>query len=74
MIRKLTLALAASTIALSGAAVAQKAPAPAPVADLVKTVSIPHEVFKLDNGLTVIVHEDRKAPVVAVSIWYGVGS
>lgn len=74
MIRKLTLALAASTIALSGAAVAQKAPAPAPVADLVKTVNIPHEVFKLDNGLTVIVHEDRKAPVVAVSIWYGVGS
>jgi predicted Zn-dependent peptidase len=74
MIRKLTLALAASTIALSGAAVAQKATAPAPVADLVKTVSIPHEVFKLDNGLTVIVHEDRKAPVVAVSIWYGVGS
>jgi predicted Zn-dependent peptidase len=73
MIRKLTLALAASTIALSGAATATTA-APAPVADLVKKVSIPHEVFKLDNGLTVIVHEDRKAPVVAVSIWYGVGS
>jgi zinc protease len=73
MIRKLTLALAASTIALSGAAMAKTA-APAPVADLVKKVSIPHEVFKLDNGLTVIVHEDRKAPVVAVSIWYGVGS
>jgi zinc protease len=73
MIRKLTLALAASTIALSGVAMA-KSPAPAPVADLVKKVGIPHEVFKLDNGLTVIVHEDRKAPVVAVSIWYGVGS
>lgn len=35
---------------------------------------IPYEKFKLDNGLTVIVHEDKKAPVVAVSIWYHVGS
>lgn len=32
------------------------------------------ERFTLDNGLTVLVHEDRKAPVVAVSIWYHVGS
>ena len=30
--------------------------------------------FVLDNGLTVIAHEDNKAPVVAVSIWYHVGS
>jgi zinc protease len=37
-------------------------------------VRIPHEKFVLDNGLTVVVHEDRKAPVVAVSIWYHVGS
>ena len=37
-------------------------------------ISIPFEKFKLDNGLTVIVHEDRKAPIVAVSIWYHVGS
>ena len=28
----------------------------------------------LDNGLRVIVHEDRKAPIVAVNIWYHVGS
>ncbi len=35
---------------------------------------IPYERFLLDNGLTVIVHEDHKAPVVAVSIWYHVGS
>ncbi len=47
---------------------------PAPVADLVAQVDIPHEEFTLDNGLTVIVHEDRKAPIVAVSIWYDVGS
>lgn len=37
-------------------------------------VDIPYERFTLDNGLTVVVHEDRKAPVVAVAVWYGVGS
>jgi len=38
------------------------------------TVDIPFQRFVLDNGLRVIVHEDRKAPVVAVSVWYHVGS
>ena len=47
---------------------------PAPVSELIESVSIPYEQFKLDNGLTVLVHEDRKAPVVGVSIWYKVGS
>ena len=37
-------------------------------------VDIPYERFVLDNGLRVIVHEDRKAPIVAVGIWYHVGS
>lgn len=46
----------------------------ATVSDLVDEVEIPFERFTLDNGLRVIVHEDRKAPVVAVSIWYHVGS
>ncbi|HEX2803365.1 MAG TPA: pitrilysin family protein [Sphingomicrobium sp.] len=49
-------------------------PAPAPVSELVGQVAIPHTSFKLANGLTVIVHEDHKAPVVAVSTWYNVGS
>ena len=35
---------------------------------------IPYTRFKLPNGLTVVVHEDHKAPVVAVSIWYHIGS
>ncbi|URL58319.1 insulinase family protein [Luteibacter flocculans] len=35
---------------------------------------IPYQRFQLPNGLTVVVHEDHKAPVVAVSIWYHVGS
>jgi predicted Zn-dependent peptidase len=57
------------------AVVAPPAPAePAPVSALVSQVAIPHQSFTLDNGLTVIVHEDRKAPVVAISTWYNVGS
>ena len=35
---------------------------------------INYSKFTLDNGLTVIVHEDRKVPMVAVNIWYHVGS
>lgn len=61
--------------AVSAPAVLQAEPLQgAPVADLVARVNIPWSRFQLDNGLTVIVHEDRKAPVVAVSIWYNVGS
>jgi zinc protease len=37
-------------------------------------VDIPYKMFKLDNGLTVIIHEDHKAPIVAVNVWYHVGS
>jgi len=37
-------------------------------------ININYETFTLDNGLRVVVHEDRKAPVVAVSVWYNVGS
>ncbi len=44
------------------------------IADSSAKIDIPFDKFTLDNGLTVIVHEDRKAPIVAVSIWYHVGS
>ena len=49
-------------------------PAPAPLAELVKAVDIPFERFQLANGLTVIVHTDRKAPIVGVTTYYRVGS
>jgi zinc protease len=39
-----------------------------------KEIDIPYERFVLDNGLTVIVHEDHKAPIVAINTWYHVGS
>ena len=73
---RFTLALAVTTsLVAAGPALAKAAAAdPAPIADLVKAVDIPYEAFTLDNGLRVIVHEDRKAPVVAVSVWYRVGS
>jgi zinc protease len=35
---------------------------------------IPYTKFVLPNGLTVLVHEDHKAPIVAVNTWYHVGS
>jgi len=35
---------------------------------------VPYTRFVLKNGLTVLVHEDHKAPVVAVNTWYHVGS
>jgi len=37
-------------------------------------IEIPFKKFVLANGLTVVVHEDHKAPIVAVNIWYHVGS
>ncbi len=37
-------------------------------------IDIPFQKFVLANGLTVIVHEDHKAPIVAVNVWYHVGS
>jgi zinc protease len=37
-------------------------------------IDIPYKKFVLDNGLTVLIHEDHKAPIVAVNVWYHVGS
>jgi len=37
-------------------------------------VNIPYTSYTLSNGLRLIVHEDHKAPIVAVNVWYHVGS
>jgi predicted Zn-dependent peptidase len=63
----------AAIVAFASPIVAQTAK-PAPTAELVRAVDIPYQQFTLKNGLRVIVHTDRKAPVVAVSVWYDVGS
>lgn len=36
--------------------------------------AIQHKKFVLDNGLTLLVHEDHSVPVVGVNLWYHVGS
>ncbi|MGE5145464.1 MAG: M16 family metallopeptidase, partial [Candidatus Eiseniibacteriota bacterium] len=63
-----SLALALGLAAGSAAAATGTTPGNNPMID------IPFQKFQLDNGLTVVVHEDHKAPVVAVSVWYHVGS
>ncbi|HEY8144054.1 MAG TPA: pitrilysin family protein [Kofleriaceae bacterium] len=60
--RRLATAAAAASIAATGWA-AELPP-----------VDIPYASFQLSNGLTVLVHEDHKAPIVAVNVWYHVGS
>jgi len=37
-------------------------------------IDIPYKKYVLDNGLTLLVHEDHKAPIVGVNVWYHVGS
>ena len=38
------------------------------------TLEVPYRQFRLPNGLHVILHQDRSVPVVAVNVWYHVGS
>ena len=38
------------------------------------TIELPHAKRTLANGLDVVVHEDRRVPIVAVNLWYHVGS
>ncbi len=44
------------------------------VASAAAPIDIPYTMRRLSNGLTVVVHEDHKAPIVAVNVWYHVGS
>lgn len=37
-------------------------------------LSVPYEQYQLDNGLSVILHQDKSDPIVAVAIMYHVGS
>ena len=60
-----------------GESVATAAPKRAMVKPAVTTlpdVTIPYTRFVLPNGLTLIVNEDHKAPIVAFNVWYHVGS
>ena len=37
-------------------------------------MNIPFTKYTLDNGLDVLIHEDHSLPIVAVNLWYHVGS
>jgi zinc protease len=65
--RRISVLLSAALLLTAAAAQAAKTAAPG-------TVDISYTKFTLSNGLTVIVHEDHKAPVAAVNVWYHVGS
>lgn len=73
-----TIIASLSALALAGCAVQPSGTVastqPAPLSELVKAVDIPYETFTLPNGLTTIVHTDRKAPIVGVTLYYRVGS
>ena len=78
MIKTLT-AVAVTTALLGGCQMTQTANAGSQSEQLTTQqqfpeVTVDYETFTLDNGLTVVVHEDRKAPIVAVNVWYAVGS
>ena len=86
-IRAIILAAAALLTAIPAVAqTTDKAPAAKPKSTATKSSTsstksnaipipdIPYTKFVLANGLTVLVHEDHKAPIVAVNIWYHVGS
>src|SRR5688572_19308630 len=57
-----------AVLAFSQAAIAETLPG------IVKKLDIPFTKFVLPNGLTLLVHEDHKAPIVAVNVWYHVGA
>src|SRR4029453_1146099 len=57
----MTLLLVACTVPLRG----QTAAPP---------LQVPYTQFRLANGLTVILHQDKSVPIVTVNVWYHVGS
>ncbi|MQA28476.1 MAG: insulinase family protein [Luteitalea sp.] len=74
----LCLALATGAISLAGQAPRVVPPAAPPTAARAaferSAFEIKHQKFVLDNGLTLLVHEDHSVPVVGVNLWYHVGS
>ncbi|MGE0443581.1 MAG: M16 family metallopeptidase [Vicinamibacterales bacterium] len=63
----MTLRLGLALAALLVLPVAAQGPTPAPL-------RVSYQQFTLPNGLNVILHQDRSVPIVAVNVWYHVGS
>ena len=69
--RRILIVVIAASLTL-GASAQQSTPTASPAA--AATLTVPYTMFTLPNGLTVILHEDHSVPVVAVNVWYHVGS
>ncbi len=71
-----------AVLCLGACAAAPQAPSPAAPAITkpsasgapLSEVDVPYTRFVLGNGLTVLIHEDHKAPLVGINIWYHIGS
>jgi zinc protease len=71
-------ALAAVTAALTASpperASAQAVATKASAAPAAAPLAVPYVIDTLENGLTLIVHEDHSVPIVTTNVWYHVGS
>jgi len=67
-------ALLVLVVASSALGVAAQPAASVPAAAGGAPLEVPFRQFRLDNGLNVILHRDASVPVVAVNVWYHVGS
>ncbi len=74
--KRSALALAVLSALLFAASSLAKSPAveASPAASGTPAMKVEYSKFTLDNGLQVILHVDRKLPIVHVNLWYHVGS
>jgi zinc protease len=73
-LRLFTTAAALAALAAPCAAPAQGAATASRTINLTQPVRISLETYRLANGLNVILSRDTSVPVVAVNVWYHVGS
>jgi len=74
MLRQMVRCSLYSAMLVSFAAYAQTAPIVTTPTEAAPTITAPTERKVLSNGLTIIVREDHRTPVVVSQIWYKVGS
>jgi len=72
----MTRARSSQLLSLAAAALVLIGPSPmaGPAALQAQALTVPYSQFTLPNGLNVILHRDTSVPVVAVNLWYHVGS
>ncbi len=66
--------LAAGAPPLVQSSAPSRPPDAAPAASSAPRINVPYTQFQLANGLNVILHEDHTVPMVAVDVWFRVGS